>query len=85
MKNIINTKHPNIWSSTDLAIASFLNLNFELIDLHNVEGNKFEFLFKDTPELHIAIEDFYSNKALVNPFNYFNSIKNLKSRLYSKR
>ena len=70
---------------TDLALASYLSIQFQIIELKTENGIKFEFVFSYSSELQKSISDFYSNKAQVNPLTYFNAIKNLKGRLYSER
>ena len=84
MKNRIKTAEKNI-GFTDLAIASYLSLDFPLLDLNLIEGTKYEFIFSNSLELQKAVDDFYSNHALVNPLTYFNAIKYLKGRIYSRR
>ncbi|OGC79860.1 hypothetical protein A3K01_03995 [candidate division WWE3 bacterium RIFOXYD1_FULL_43_17] len=84
MNDRINNKQINTYRSTDLAITSFLSLSFNLIALEKVEGNRYEFVFERTPELEKAIESFFNNTAKVSPTDYFNSIKSIKSRIYSR-
>ena len=84
---MINTEFKNSNEEigfTDLALASFLSIQFPIIELKTENGVKFEFVFSDSPELQKAISDFYSNKVQVNPLSYFNAIKNLKGRIYSR-
>jgi hypothetical protein len=80
----INTKNQKI-GFTDLALSSFLSLQFPIIELLTENGIRYEFVFSNSPELQKSISDFYSNKAQVIPLVYFNAIKNLKGRLYSER
>lgn len=80
----LTDKQINIWSSTDLAISAYLSLNFELIDLNRVEGNRFEFRFKKSTELEEAVNAYFNKSATVNPADYFQKIKFLKSLLYSR-
>lgn len=84
MHDRINKKQINIWSSTDLAISAYLALNFELVDLNRVEGNRFEFRFKKSTELEEAVNAYFNKSATVNPADYFQKIKFIKSLLYSR-
>jgi len=68
---------------TDLALSAYLNLCFQTVDVCKQVGNRFEFVYEKTPELDKAIEDYFNNTAQVSPSDYFNSIKSLKSRIYS--
>ncbi len=74
----------NIYKSTDLAITSFLSLSFNLLECQRIDGNRYEFVFERTAELEGAIESFFNNTARVSPTEYFNSIKSIKSRIYSR-
>ena len=84
MTKINKDRQINIYRSTDLAITSYLSLSFKLMALERVEGNRYEFVFERTPELEKAIESFFNNTAKVSPTDYFNSIKSIKSRIYSR-
>lgn len=84
MEDRINKKQINIWSSTDLAISAYLALNFDLLDLNRVEGNRFEFRFSKSIELEEAVNAYFNKSATVNPADYFQKIKFLKSLLYSR-
>ena len=75
----------NTYRNTDLALSSYLALNFNLIQLNRVEGNRYEFVFKKTEELEKAVEEYFNNTAKISPSDYFNSIKSLKTRIYSRR
>jgi len=84
---MINNEFKNLnekISFTDLALSSYLSLYFQIIELNTENGIKFEFVFSDSPDLQKAISDFYSNKAQISPLPYFNAIKNLKGRIYSR-
>ncbi len=85
MKINSNNKQINTYRNTDLALSAFLALQFELLGLENITGNRYEFVFKKTSELEGAVSSFFNNTARVSPFDYFNSIKSLKTRIYSRR
>jgi len=84
MNNSIKNEQINIWFSTDLSICSYLSMNFDLIRLVRIEGNRYKFVFERTAALEQAIEAYYNNTVKVSPFDYFNSIRSLKSRIYSR-
>ena len=81
--NVLDT-NINAYRNTDLALSGFLALEFELLGLEKITGNRYEFVFKKTPALEEAVQSFFNNTAKVSPFDYFNSIKSLKSRIYSR-
>lgn len=84
MHDRINTEQINTWSSTDLAICAYLALSFDLKELNRVEGNRFEFVFPKSKELEEAVAEYFNKKAQVDPIDYFQKIKFLKSLLYSR-
>ena len=75
----------NKYRTQDLALSAYLNLNFPILSLEKLDQFKFQFVFEDSISLQKEIDSFYNNTAKVNPKDYFNSIKNLKSRFYSER
>ena len=75
----------NKYRTQDLALSAFLNLYFTILSLEKLDQFKFQFVFEDSISLQKEIDSFYNNTGKVNPKDYFNSIKNLKSRFYSER
>lgn len=75
----------NKYRTQDLALSAFLNLYFPILSLEKLDQFKFQFVFEDSISLQKEIDSFYNNTGKVNPKDYFNSIKNLKSRFYSER
>jgi len=84
IKTNLGSNKINTYRSTDLAITSYLALSFNLLGLERVEGVRYEFVFEKSPELEKAIDSFFNNTAKVSPVDYFNSIKSIKSRIYSR-
>jgi hypothetical protein len=84
MKINSNNTQINTYRNTDLALSAFLALQFELLGLDNITGNRYEFVFNKTSALEEAVKSFFNNTARVSPSDYFNSIKSLKTRIYSR-
>jgi hypothetical protein len=74
----------NTYKTTDLALSSYLSLTVNLLEIVRLEGNRCEFVFQESAELLLKIESFFNNTARVSPVNYFNAIKSLKTRIYSR-
>lgn len=72
------------YSSNDLALVSFLSLYFPIEAIDKTDSSKATFLFDRSAELENLIEAYWKRKVQVNPQDYFNAIKNTKSRLYQK-
>jgi len=70
---------------SDLSLAAYLALRFSSFDLQLTSEGKFAFIFQDSEELQTYINSFYNNTASVSPRDYFNSIKNIKGRMYQGR
>jgi len=75
----------NQYKTSDLSLAAYLNINQNLESVEKGEGQKVVFVFAETTQLKIAVDDFWRRKALVEPASFFNSLKNLKSMIYQRR
>lgn len=70
---------------TDLALASALVLTFPIIEIDVTHYRKAVFVFNNSPNLQKTIKNFWDNTLKVSPLEYFNVIKNLKTRIYTER
>jgi hypothetical protein len=77
--------HEKLVPCTDLALASYLVSIFTIVKIDATNSNKVIFLFKDSPELQKSINAFWNNTAKISPLDYFNNIKNLKTRIHLER
>ena len=69
----------------DLHLAvTLLTLKYLLIDLDKSAPNKTQFVFKRTESIDTAIQNYWNNRLEVNPLEYANNLKALKTRLYSR-
>ena len=72
------------YQTTDLAFATCLiSLDFQLLDIHKLDTNRVIFIFADSKPLQATIKAFWDNSLLVNPKKYFDTLKGLKTRIYS--
>ncbi len=70
--------------TSDLYLTAFLKTkghNF----LTEKNRGKYNFIFNETPELSININDYLSGGGSCEPLSFTNSIKNLKNYLYNNR
>ncbi len=75
-----------LFSTHDLALSSsLLSLGFTLCDLDFTDPKKATFIFVENEEVQLAIQDYWDGKLRVNPRTYFNTLKDLKSRLYTHK
>ena len=72
--------------TTDLALAAFLYCKeIELIEVRDiatgVQSRKM-FVFSDGEVTESMVKDFHNNKATINPADYYDAIKRLKSMIF---
>jgi len=74
----------NFFRTPDMSLAVTLSLfaNVEFIDRSNPQ--KAVFWFHRSPELEEIIAKYWKNELRVNPIDYANQTKNLKTRIYQE-
>ena len=73
------------YSTTDLALAAAISLQFPIEAVDKTNPHKALFLFKRDEHLDQLIEIFWKKELRVDPLTYFNQLKTIKSRLYAER
>lgn len=81
MKQTINT----FFLTSDLALATALNMSFPVEDIDRSNPRKAVFLFRRSVELEAMVDKYFNNEIKVSPQSYFNQLRDLKNRLYSER
>jgi hypothetical protein len=76
-------EYEGFFNCSDLGLASALSLEFPIIEIDLRNPKKAIFTFADSSTLQEAVNSYWDNTLKVSPLAYFNSIKNLKTRLYS--
>lgn len=72
------------FETSDFALATtLLCLGFVIDCLDKTNPSKATFIFKRTKELENTVQAFWNNQLKVNPKDFFNNQKELKSRIYS--
>ncbi len=59
--------------------------NYVLESIETGKGGKLVFLFNKEKDIASAVDEYWSNKILVNPLEFTNVRKNLKSRIYGMK
>ena len=72
-----------IYSTTDLALATTLSLFHPLSNIDKTNPHKAQFLFKRGENLDELIKKYWRGELRVDPQAYFNQLKVIKARLYS--
>ena len=73
----------NTYQSRDFYLSGYLLAIQQKLLSHTRENRITTFIFQDTNELHEAVERYYNMSANVNPVVYGQSLRSLKSLIYS--
>lgn len=57
----------------------------DLITIDSEPGGRMVFIFEDTPEIKEIFDGYWANKITVDPLEFTNARKNLKSRIYGMK
>jgi hypothetical protein len=76
----------NYFYSTDFDLAvTLLCKNYTLATIDAEHGGKMVFVFKSGSGLGDVVDGYWSNRVSVNPLEFSNARKNLKSRIFGMR
>ena len=79
-------KKPLTFSTFDLGLATTLVvLKYELILLDKTDPKKVRFVFKETKDIEQTMLKYWNNEITVPALTFFNTLKNLKNRIYSSQ
>jgi len=74
------------YKTSDLALAAAISIWYPLDAIDKTENpHKAAFLFRRDEQLDNFVESYWRGELKVNPQMYFNTLKNLKARLYENR
>lgn len=74
------------FSASDLYLTAYLiTCGLELLTTKSNPTRRLEFVLKDSPTRAQLVQDYYSDKARVNPLKFKNAIVNLKSLIHGLR
>ena len=72
------------YATRDFYLASYLiDKGENYTNVHLVNQNTTEFTFEQSKKLYEYVESFYTQKALVNPMSYGNTLRSVKSIIHS--
>ncbi|MBT3249838.1 MAG: hypothetical protein HN846_00050 [Candidatus Pacebacteria bacterium] len=80
----INNDEPKIHSSFDLSLVTTLSIFFPIKSIDRSNPRKANFLFDQTPELSKFIEKYWNKQIKVEPQQFFNQLKSIKTRIYAE-
>jgi hypothetical protein len=74
----------NQYTSRDFYLSAYLLAVGNSLETYQKDyTGKTTFVFRSTPELNKQIQEFYALEALVNPVEYGNALRNLKSMIHA--
>lgn len=76
-------QNQNYYQTTSLALASAINIFNPLVSIDKTNPKESIFMFLFTDDLQTIINSFWDKTLTVTPLDYFQSIREIKSRLYS--
>jgi len=69
---------------SDLAMAAAISLNVPIEAINRLNPQRVEFIFERNRQLEKLLRAYWRNEMRVEPKEYFNQLKILKSRLYGQ-
>ena len=70
--------------TADLALAAAINLSQPLETLDRSDPRKVLFIFPNNKQTENIIDSYWKRQLEIEPLSYFNSLRNLKARLYER-
>ena len=80
----VTTKEIDAYRTPDLALAAVILLSFSLEGIDRQNPRKAQFLFKQSKELELLVEDYWRGEVKVEPQAYFGALRTIKARLYNE-
>ncbi len=71
-------KDPNVFETKDLHLNAYLTLKKFPHLSYRPSGHTVYVTYELTPELALTVTEYYGNKALADPVQFSNAIKNLR-------
>lgn len=87
MKNIIN-ENPTKQTTeriADLALVTILSLSFPIESVEKTNTRRVLFVFKKSQKLKEVIESYWRCELRIEPQQFFNQLKIIKTRIYASQ
>ena len=76
-------RNNNSFKTSDLALAATLSLCRPIKALERINSHKVYFIFKKDRELNELLKKYWKRELKVEPQEYFNQLKMIKTRIYA--
>ncbi len=73
----------NDYRTSNLSLASAINIFHPILEIDRTNPKECVFVFLMTDDLQTIIDSFWDRTLTVTPIDYFQSLKQVKGRLYS--
>ncbi len=74
----------NYYKTSDLALAASISLYSPVEKIDSTDSKRIIFIFKQSQELTQLVDMYWRGEMKVDPQQYFNQLKVIKSRIYSR-
>lgn len=81
----MNINKENYYQTSDISLATTLSLFYQLDSIYRQSDQKSFFIFKREKKLDETISKYWLGSLKIEPKDYFNQLKNIKTRLYSEK
>ena len=78
----INNSLLSKYSTQSLSLAAAISLFLPIKEIDKSNPHKAIFIFEKDPKLEKLIESYWKNELKVSASEYFNQLRNIKTRLY---
>ena len=79
------SEYENYYETNDLALAAALiEQGITYKELDKSDRRRVVFIFANSSKLQILIDDYWLDSLKVNPKSYFDTLKHLKTQIYSR-
>jgi len=76
-------KNKKYFQTTSLALAGAINIYYPVVEVDKTNPKESVFIFPDSEELQSIVKTFWDRTLSISPMEYFQSLKEVKTRLYS--
>lgn len=73
----------DLYKTSNLSLASAINIFHPILEIDRTNPKECAFVFLITDDLQTIIDSFWDRTLTVTPMDYFQSLKVVKTRLYS--
>lgn len=79
-----SNKNENYYRTSDMALATVLSLTHVIEDVDRRDPRRATFKFRHTADLNKVVDMYWKHELRIDPLQFFNQLKLLKSRLYGE-